>query len=226
MALHKRVIPQRVVVTPYLAPVVVFLCFHHSCQLRGTQYGFAGAMWPWESAFTGCDCVPEGDPEGRYEQHITGDIVVAFRQYWYVHFPPTRYLALPAAATRRHCACVVCVLVACPLTCVCLCRCPLSDPTHKRYATGNRTWLESTALPVVDPSCTFFQCRASIAPEHASIAEAALAALPEDERMAWLSSSSLGPHCGTKAPAGNYTMLNVQPPDESAGVVNSSACVV
>ena len=110
-------------------------------------------MWPWESAFTGCDCVPTPDPEGRYEQHITGDIVVAFRQYW--------------------------------------------------YATMNVTWLQQVAKPVIDESCTFFECRATIAPEYG---------VPQ---------SKTG--CGAKRDFGNYTMLFVQPPDESAGVINSSA---
>ena len=135
--------------------------------MRAREYGFAGAMWPWESAFTGCDCVPEIDPEGRYEQHIVGDITVAFRQYW--------------------------------------------------YATGNRTWLQTVAKPVIDASCTFFQCRATPVP----VKDAHSVSAPPS-----LSTQPLGPQCSPKPVAGNYTLLEVMPPDESAGIVNSSACVI
>ncbi|KAK3591601.1 hypothetical protein CHS0354_013784 [Potamilus streckersoni] len=42
--------------------------------------GYRGAQYPWESAFTGFPSSPS--PETlTYEQHITGDIALAFRQY-------------------------------------------------------------------------------------------------------------------------------------------------
>jgi len=44
-------------------------------------------MFPWESAHTGADVQYWGGklgPWGRFEQHITGDIALAARQYWYV----------------------------------------------------------------------------------------------------------------------------------------------
>lgn len=44
-------------------------------------------MFPWESAHTGADVQYWGGklgPWGRYEQHISGDIALAARQYWYV----------------------------------------------------------------------------------------------------------------------------------------------
>jgi len=44
-------------------------------------------MFPWESAHTGADVQYRGGhlgPWGRYEQHISGDIALAARQYWYV----------------------------------------------------------------------------------------------------------------------------------------------
>jgi len=43
-------------------------------------------MFPWESAHTGADVQYWGGklgPWGRYEQHISGDIALAARQYWY-----------------------------------------------------------------------------------------------------------------------------------------------
>ena len=40
-------------------------------------------MFPWESAFTGEEACPVQARTGKYEQHITGDIAVALRQYYY-----------------------------------------------------------------------------------------------------------------------------------------------
>jgi len=43
-------------------------------------------MFPWESAHTGLDVQYWGGklgPWGRYEQHISGDVALAARQYWY-----------------------------------------------------------------------------------------------------------------------------------------------
>ena len=68
---------------------------------------FSGALFPWESAFTGVECCPtwvnllfkidfillkifaiqkshfKKAPEGVYEQHISGDIAIATMQYFY-----------------------------------------------------------------------------------------------------------------------------------------------
>eukprot|EP01120_Amphizonella_sp_Union-15-10_P002412 TRINITY_DN1261_c0_g1_i2.p1 TRINITY_DN1261_c0_g1~~TRINITY_DN1261_c0_g1_i2.p1 ORF type:complete len:703 (-),score=111.97 TRINITY_DN1261_c0_g1_i2:9-2117(-) len=47
--------------------------------------GYKGASWPWESAFTGyeCTCCYPYNNEGQLEIHITGDIALAFIQYYY-----------------------------------------------------------------------------------------------------------------------------------------------
>jgi trehalose/maltose hydrolase-like predicted phosphorylase len=45
--------------------------------------GYEGLMFPWESAFTGEEACPIQASTGKYEQHITGDIAVALRQYYY-----------------------------------------------------------------------------------------------------------------------------------------------
>ncbi|KAL5008082.1 hypothetical protein ScPMuIL_013663 [Solemya velum] len=42
--------------------------------------GFRGAMYPWESAYTGLNVCPSTEC-AIYEQHITGDIAFAFKQY-------------------------------------------------------------------------------------------------------------------------------------------------
>ena len=41
-------------------------------------------MFPWESAFDGDEATPAGYGTGLYEQHITGDVMFAFMQYWYL----------------------------------------------------------------------------------------------------------------------------------------------
>eukprot|EP00931_Biecheleriopsis_adriatica_P047869 TRINITY_DN27628_c0_g1_i1.p1 TRINITY_DN27628_c0_g1~~TRINITY_DN27628_c0_g1_i1.p1 ORF type:complete len:845 (+),score=131.45 TRINITY_DN27628_c0_g1_i1:54-2588(+) len=44
---------------------------------------FEGAMFAWESAFTGAETCPPAFPFGRLEQHISADISFAVRQYFY-----------------------------------------------------------------------------------------------------------------------------------------------
>eukprot|EP01102_Stenamoeba_stenopodia_P020574 TRINITY_DN8083_c0_g2_i2.p1 TRINITY_DN8083_c0_g2~~TRINITY_DN8083_c0_g2_i2.p1 ORF type:complete len:574 (+),score=131.27 TRINITY_DN8083_c0_g2_i2:205-1926(+) len=46
--------------------------------------GYTGTMFPWESAFSGLEVCPLSAPTGQLEQHISGDIAVAVRDYWYV----------------------------------------------------------------------------------------------------------------------------------------------
>lgn len=43
---------------------------------------YTGAMFPWESAFTGAETCPTDAPTGQLEQHISGDIVFAIKQYY------------------------------------------------------------------------------------------------------------------------------------------------
>nr|XP_022334710.1 protein-glucosylgalactosylhydroxylysine glucosidase-like [Crassostrea virginica] len=51
----------------------------HQAMMRG----FRGAMYPWESAFSGYDVTPV-PPYFQFEKHITGDIAFAVRQYLYL----------------------------------------------------------------------------------------------------------------------------------------------
>lgn len=43
---------------------------------------YNGAMFPWEDAFSGLNVCPIGVDTCKNEQHITGDISFALRQYW------------------------------------------------------------------------------------------------------------------------------------------------
>lgn len=43
-------------------------------------HGFDGLMFPWESAFTGAEVDPA--PGTTTEEHLQGDIALAFKQYY------------------------------------------------------------------------------------------------------------------------------------------------
>eukprot|EP01005_Ploeotia_sp_CARIB1_P001418 NODE_34_length_2296_cov_444.940526_g33_i0.p1 GENE.NODE_34_length_2296_cov_444.940526_g33_i0~~NODE_34_length_2296_cov_444.940526_g33_i0.p1 ORF type:complete len:722 (-),score=164.21 NODE_34_length_2296_cov_444.940526_g33_i0:54-2219(-) len=51
-------------------------------EKKAKNNNYLGAMYPWESAFTGQEVCPSWAPTGKYEQHITGDIAVAMWQYY------------------------------------------------------------------------------------------------------------------------------------------------
>ncbi|KAK2553759.1 Protein-glucosylgalactosylhydroxylysine glucosidase [Acropora cervicornis] len=45
------------------------------------QYGYKGAMFPWESSYTGLETSP-GEKYGKNQNHITGDIALAAKMLW------------------------------------------------------------------------------------------------------------------------------------------------
>ncbi|XP_071079962.1 protein-glucosylgalactosylhydroxylysine glucosidase-like [Haliotis cracherodii] len=51
-----------------------------TAQMLANSTGYRGARFPWESAFTGMETSPS-EACGDLEQHITGDVSLAFRQY-------------------------------------------------------------------------------------------------------------------------------------------------
>jgi len=155
---------------------------------RSAQWGYKGAQFPWESAFTGFDCTPVPNPEGQIEQHISGDIAMAARLLWYA----TGQAAPSSAASNSR-------LRASPAQVT-----AIRDP-----------WSDSTG-GIAAAVCDFWVCRfqgvntSQYPPVHAADLE------------------SGGDRCGWKPVEGgawglNFTIWNVQPPDESAGLVNDSA---
>ncbi|MFI9616865.1 glycosyl hydrolase family 65 protein [Streptomyces sp. NPDC052023] len=46
------------------------------------QCGQRGARFPWESGLHGHEDTPRWAPFGRYEQHVSSDVALAFWQYW------------------------------------------------------------------------------------------------------------------------------------------------
>jgi len=45
------------------------------------EYGYKGAMFPWESSYTGLETSP-GEKYGKHQNHITGDIAFAAKMLW------------------------------------------------------------------------------------------------------------------------------------------------
>lgn len=54
-----------------------------SALKKSRSFGFQGAFYPWESAYTGSDVCP-GEIYVNYEQHVTGDIIHVLKQYIYL----------------------------------------------------------------------------------------------------------------------------------------------
>lgn len=59
-------------------------------RLKAQSYGlgYQGTMFPWESAASGIETCPTTAPTGELEQHISGDISLATRQYYYTSGDP------------------------------------------------------------------------------------------------------------------------------------------
>ena len=62
-------------------------------KARSYKPPYEGAMWPWESAFSGVEACPSTAPTGELEQHITGDIAFAARQY-YAALTSSKYMSV------------------------------------------------------------------------------------------------------------------------------------
>lgn len=59
-------------------------------RMKAKSYnkGYQGTMYPWESASSGIEVCPTTAPTGLLEQHISGDIALATRQYYYATGDP------------------------------------------------------------------------------------------------------------------------------------------
>ncbi len=51
---------------------------------KAANFGYKGAMYPWESDDTGEECTPSWALTGTFEHHITADIAIAFWNYFRV----------------------------------------------------------------------------------------------------------------------------------------------
>ena len=79
--------PALALLQPALAESVVTYRLHRlpGARAKALSYsgaGYRGAMFPWESAFTGVETCPSWAPTGLKEVHISADIAVSVWQYW------------------------------------------------------------------------------------------------------------------------------------------------
>ncbi|KAI9552765.1 hypothetical protein GHT06_020645 [Daphnia sinensis] len=77
--------PPVLMLWPYVAKDLLLYRMSNICAARDRAVGtgYQGARFPWESGFTGVEVTPDCCPETRdNQQHITGDISFATRQYW------------------------------------------------------------------------------------------------------------------------------------------------
>jgi len=56
----------------------------HKAEQKASNYGYKGAMFPWESDDTGEEATPTFALTGAFEQHITADVGIAFWNYFRV----------------------------------------------------------------------------------------------------------------------------------------------
>lgn len=51
---------------------------------NAASYGYAGAMFPWESASSGAEDCPATSLSGTFQHHVTADVAIATWNYWLV----------------------------------------------------------------------------------------------------------------------------------------------
>ena len=51
---------------------------------NAASYGYAGAMFPWESASTGAEDCPVTSLAGTFQHHVTADVAIGMWNYWLV----------------------------------------------------------------------------------------------------------------------------------------------
>ncbi|XP_070551407.1 protein-glucosylgalactosylhydroxylysine glucosidase-like [Ptychodera flava] len=74
--------PAMLIFHPSLAKMMLMYRVRNleAAKSKARSHGYKGAMFPWESAYSGIEVCP-GAPYADYEQHITGDIALAVWQY-------------------------------------------------------------------------------------------------------------------------------------------------
>eukprot|EP01022_Parablepharisma_sp_SALTPOND_P032450 TRINITY_DN8460_c0_g1_i2.p1 TRINITY_DN8460_c0_g1~~TRINITY_DN8460_c0_g1_i2.p1 ORF type:complete len:729 (+),score=78.46 TRINITY_DN8460_c0_g1_i2:210-2396(+) len=82
--------PALLVMYPSLARTGLEYRLNHieGAQKKAKDNKYLGAMWPWESAYSGDETTPTSANTGKMEHHISGDIVFAARQFDYLHRDP------------------------------------------------------------------------------------------------------------------------------------------
>lgn len=78
--------PPLLLLHPELAKSMIEYRFRRldAAKQQAAIYGYAGAMFPWESALTGAEECPVWALSGTFEHHITADVAIAAWQYYLV----------------------------------------------------------------------------------------------------------------------------------------------
>lgn len=79
-------LPPVLMLQPQMARSMLEYRFERLDEARrnASAYGFAGAMFPWESASTGAEECPVTSLSGTFQHHVTADVAIAAWNYWLV----------------------------------------------------------------------------------------------------------------------------------------------
>lgn len=77
--------PTLALLNPTLAESCLLYRMNHLSGAREKAQSYrkqySGTMFPWESAFSGTEVCPPSAPTGELEQHISGDVSIAYGIY-------------------------------------------------------------------------------------------------------------------------------------------------
>ena len=76
--------PPMLMLQPQMARSMLEYRFEKLEEARknAASYGYAGAMFPWESASTGAEDCPVTSLAGTFQHHVTADVAIACWNYW------------------------------------------------------------------------------------------------------------------------------------------------
>lgn len=77
-------LPSVIMLQPQMARSMLEYRFERLDEARrnAASYGFAGAMFPWESASTGAEDCPVTSLSGTFQHHVTADVAIGCWNYW------------------------------------------------------------------------------------------------------------------------------------------------
>lgn len=78
--------PPMLMLQPQMARSMLEYRFERLDEARrnAASYGYAGAMFPWESAATGAEDCPVTSLAGTFQHHVTADVAIGMWNYWLV----------------------------------------------------------------------------------------------------------------------------------------------
>lgn len=79
-------LPPILMLQPQMARSMLEYRYERLAEARrnAASYGYAGAMFPWESASSGAEDCPATSLSGTFQHHVTADVAIATWNYWLV----------------------------------------------------------------------------------------------------------------------------------------------